>query len=167
MLHSGDGTCHSGRRAHHPQGLWAHAAAPGQAGSRSPHRRRRNTTAATATIAADHDGDLTPADGERLWYVDITWTNNLPEVVGKECHGPYAMDLRAYDLQGREMLEVDQPGYIEGQECSTGLMQGQTGRWQTAFRGLGEEFGWLAFDDYNGEEVLVTLDQNLGLYYED
>lgn len=118
------------------------------------------------TIAASYDEDFTAAEGERLWYVDITWTNNLPEAVAKECHGPYAMDLRAYDLQGREMLKVDQPGYIEGQNCSTGLMQGQAGRWQTAFRGLDEEFGWLVFDDYNGEEAIVVLDPDLELYYD-
>ena len=64
------------------------------------------------------------------------------------------------------MLKVDQPGYIEGQNCSTGLMQGQTGRWQTAFRGLDEEFGWLVFDDYNGEEAIVVLDPDLELYYD-
>lgn len=118
------------------------------------------------TIAASYNEDFTAGEGERLWYVDIAWTNNLAEAVAKECHGPYAMDLRAYDLQGREMLKVDQPGYIEGQNCSTGLMQGQTGRWQTAFRGLDEGFGWLVFDDYNGEEAIVVLDSDLELYYD-
>lgn len=113
-----------------------------------------------------YSDDYTPNDGERLWYVDITWTNNLPEAVGKECHGPYAMDLQAFDVQGRQMLMVDQPGYIEGQECSTGLMQGQTGTWLSAFRGLEDDLGWLVFDDYNGEEAVVTMDPNMKLYYE-
>lgn len=117
-------------------------------------------------IETDFEEDYTPGDGERLWYVDITWTNNLPEAVSKECHGPYAMALHAFDLQGREMLMVDQPGYISGQNCSTGLMQGQTGRWQSAFHGLDEDFGWLLFDDYNGEEAVVTLDPDLELFYE-
>lgn len=117
-------------------------------------------------IATDHEADYEPREGERLWYVDITWTNNLPEVVSKECHGPYAMELHAFDLQGREMMMVEQPGYIEGQECGTGLMQGQTGRWQSAFHGLDEEFGWLVFDDFNGEEAVVVLDPDLELYYD-
>lgn len=110
-------------------------------------------------------GQIEPGEEERLWYVDITWTNNLPEAVGKECHGPYAMQLRAFDLQGREMLMAEQPGMIEGQECSTGLLQGQTGRWQSAFHGLDEEFGWLVFEDYNGEPAVVVLDPDLELSY--
>lgn len=110
-------------------------------------------------------GQIERGEGERLWYVDITWTNNLPEAVGKECHGPYAMQLRAFDLQGREMLMAEQPGMIEGQECSTGLMQGQTGRWQSAFHGLDQEFGWLVFEDYNGEPAAVVLDPDLELSY--
>jgi len=113
-----------------------------------------------------YSDDYTPNDGERLWYVDITWTNNLPEAVEKECHGPYSMNLQAFDVQGREMLMVDQPGYIEGQECSTGLMQGQTGTWLSAFRGLDDDLGWLVFDDYNGEEAVVTMDPNMKLYYD-
>lgn len=110
-------------------------------------------------------GKIEPKEGERLWYVDITWTNNLPEAVSKECHGPYAMQLRAYDLEGREMLMADQPGMIEGQECSTGLLQGQTGTWLSAFHGLNADFGWLVFEDYNGEPAAVVLDPDLELYF--
>lgn len=117
-------------------------------------------------IATDHEADYTPREDERLWYVDITWTNNLPDAVGEECHGPYEMHLQAFDLQGREMMMVEQPGYIQGQECATGLMQGQTGRWQSAFRSLDEEFGWLIFNDFNGEEAVVVLDPDLELYYD-
>lgn len=109
---------------------------------------------------------LEPEEGERLWYVDITWTNNLPESVAKECHGPDAMDLHAFDVEGREMLMVEQPGFIEGQNCQTGLMQGQAGTWLTAFHGLDADFGWLAFDDYNGDPVFVVKDPNLELYQE-
>lgn len=118
------------------------------------------------SIAANYEGPIEPAEGERLWYVDITWTNNLPEAVGKECHGPYSMQLHAFDLEGREMLMTEQPGFIEGQECTTGLMQGQTGTWQSAFHSLDEDFGWLVFDDYNGEPVLVVLDPDLELFLE-
>lgn len=109
------------------------------------------------------EGPVSPGAGERLWYVDITWTNNLPEAVSKECHGPNAMDLQAFDIQGREMLMTDQPGFIEGQECSTGLMQGQTGTWLTAFHGLDADFGWLAFDDYNGDPIFVVRDPSVTL----
>lgn len=116
------------------------------------------------SIPTSFDGPIEPNSGERLWYIDITWTNNLEQAVGKECHGPYEMRLHAFDLEGREMLMTDQPGMIEGQECTIGLMQGQTGRWQSAFHGLDEDFGWLVFDDYNGEPVLVVQDPDLELY---
>ncbi|WP_434080512.1 hypothetical protein [Sanguibacter sp. Z1732] len=117
-------------------------------------------------IETDFDADYVANEGERLWYVDITWTNNLSEVIEHACHGPYSMQLHAFDLEGREMLIVDQPGYIAGQDCSGGLMQGQTGRWQSAFHSLDEEFGWLLFDDYNGEIAVVTLDPDLELYFD-
>lgn len=107
-----------------------------------------------------------PREGERLWYVDMEWTNNAPEVVSKECHGPYSMQIHAFDINGNEMMMVDQPGYIEGQECSTGLMTGQTGRWQTAFRSLDAEFGWLIFDDFEGAVEFVTLDPHLELSFD-
>lgn len=127
----------------------------------------RDFIATSSSFEPYTNGRIEPGAGERLWYVDMTWTNNLPEAVGKECHGPYAMQLQAYDLQGREMLMAEQPGMIEGQECSTGLLQGQTGRWQSAFHGLDEEFGWLVFTDYNGEPAAVVLDPDLELYFDD
>lgn len=116
-------------------------------------------------IAASYEAPFTPNPGERLWFVRMRWINDLPEAVGKECHGPYSMDLRAFDIDGREMLMVDQPGYIEGQECSTGLMQGQEGVWMSAFRSLDAEFGWLAFEDYNGGMAAVVADPNIELSF--
>lgn len=116
-------------------------------------------------IAASYEAPFTPNPGERLWFVRMRWINDLPEAVGKECHGPYSMDLRAFDIDGREMLMVDQPGYIEGQECSTGLMQGQEGVWMSAFRSLDAEFGWLAFEDYNGGVAAVVADPNVKLSF--
>lgn len=104
-----------------------------------------------------------PGDGERLWFLDIEWTNNSKEAVKKECHGPYAFDLRVYDVDGVEMIMVDQPGYIEGQECSSGLRQGETGTWYSAFYGGEAEFGWAVFTDYAGGEAIVTLDPSLEL----
>ncbi|WP_270407818.1 hypothetical protein [Brachybacterium paraconglomeratum] len=107
--------------------------------------------------------DYTPGEGERLWFLDIEWTNNTLDAVAKECHGPDMFDLRVYDLDGAEMLMVDQPGMIEGQECSSGLRQGETGTWYTAFYGGTSDFGWAIFTDYAGEEAVVTLDPTLEL----
>lgn len=104
-----------------------------------------------------------PDEDERLWFLDIEWTNNTKEAVKKECHGPYAFDLRVYDVDGAEMLMVDQPGQIEGQECSSGLRQDETGTWYTAFYGSEADFGWAVFTDYAGGEAIVTLDPSLEL----
>ncbi|MDU0865399.1 hypothetical protein [Actinomyces urogenitalis] len=111
----------------------------------------------------DWEPNFTPEAGQRLWYFDIEWTNTTDEVVSKECHGPDMFDLTAYDINGAEMEMVDQPGFIEGQNCSTGLMKGETGRWQTAFRSLDADFGWAIFRDYAGEEAIVVLDPSLQL----
>lgn len=111
----------------------------------------------------DSTPDYTPGEGERLWFLDIEWTNNTLDAVAKECHGPDMFDLRVYDIDGAEMLMVDQPGMIEGQECSSGLRQGETGTWYTAFYGGTSDFGWAIFTDYAGEEAVVTLDPTLEL----
>lgn len=110
-----------------------------------------------------HTPNFEPDEGERLWFLDMEWTNNTKEAVKKECHGPYSFDLRVYDVDSAEMLMVDQPGRIEGQECSTGLRQGETGTWYTAFYGSEAEFGWAVFTDYAGGEAIVTLDPSLEL----
>ena len=104
----------------------------------------------------------TPNRGQKLWYVKITWTNTQNEVADKDCFGPATMQLAAYDVDGVEMPSVDQPGWIEGNTCSS-LMKGEGGTWITAFRGPDSEFGWLEFDDYNGIPSFVTLDPRLVL----
>ena len=115
------------------------------------------------TSYPESEPDYVPAEGERLWYFEIEWTNNTLEAVGKECHGPDMFDLQVYDINGAEMLMVDQPGMIQGQNCSTGLRQGETGSWYTAFYGSSADFGWALFTDYAGEEAVITLDPELEL----
>ena len=114
----------------------------------------------------DMTADFKAQEGRRLWFFDIEWTNNTNEAVTKECHGPDVFDLRVYDIDGVEMLMVDQPGMIEGQECTTGLMKGETGTWMTAFTGMDTDFGWAVFTDYAGGRAIVTLDPTLELYEE-
>lgn len=117
-------------------------------------------------IPSDHPDftpDFEPAEGERLWYLEIAWTNNTLDAVEKECHGPDMFDLQVYDVDGVEMLMVDQPGMIEGQNCATGLRQGETGTWLSAFNGGEADFGWALFTDYAGEDAVVTLDPALEL----
>ena len=111
----------------------------------------------------DFEPDFVPAEGQRLWYFDITWTNTTNETVDKECHGPYMFDLTAYDINGNEMEMVDQPGFIDGQNCSTALMNGETGRWQSAFYSLDADFGYAVFTDYAGGEAYVVTDPAITL----
>lgn len=111
----------------------------------------------------DFTPDFTPDPGGRLWLFDIDWTNTSSGAVAKECHGPDMFELHAYDITGTEMLMVDQPGMIEGQECSSGLTKGQTGKWYTAFRGADMDFGWAVFTDYAGGDAVVVLDPALEL----
>lgn len=115
------------------------------------------------SIRSEMTEDFVAPDGKRLWFFDIEWTNNTSEAVSKECHGPDMMNLRVYDIDGVEMLRVSQPGMIEGQECGTGLMKGETGTWMSGFTGPDSEFGWAVFEDYAGGEAVVTLDPDLEL----
>lgn len=115
-------------------------------------------------IPVSHGQPYTAQPGERLWFVKMRWTNNSTEAVQKECFGPYTMRHRAFDLDGREMLEVDQPGMIKGNQCSTGLMQGQEGAWLTAYRSLDSEFGWLEFEDYKGGLAAVVVDPSVEVW---
>lgn len=107
--------------------------------------------------------DYVPNAGEHLWFFEIEWTNSTDEAVAKECHGPDMFQIQAFDLNGTEMLMVDQPGMIRGQNCSTGLRNGETGTWLTAFIGRSETFGWAVFTDFAGGEAVVTLDPTLVL----
>ncbi len=118
------------------------------------------------TTWAEMTPDFIAQEGKRLWFFDIEWTNNTNEAVAKECHGPDMFSLSVYSIDGVEMLMVDQPGMIEGQECSTGLMKGETGTWMTAFTGPDADFGWAVFTDYAGGEAVVVLDPELVLYEE-
>lgn len=108
--------------------------------------------------------NFTPGEGQRLWYIEIEWTNLTNEVVDKECHGPYAFSLHIYDVDGIEMQEVDQPGFVTGNNCSTGLSNGQTGTWRTAYLGNETDFGYAEFDDLSsGDSAFVVLDPNIRL----
>ncbi|VDG77229.1 Uncharacterised protein [Actinobaculum suis] len=89
--------------------------------------------------------------------------HNRNEAVTKECFGPDTFYLRVYDINGVEILRAENTGSIEGNNCRTGLMKGETGTWRTAFNGPDSEFGWAVFEDYEGEESIVTLDPNLEL----
>ncbi|WP_155875957.1 hypothetical protein [Actinotignum schaalii] len=107
--------------------------------------------------------DFVAPEGKRLWYFDIDWTNTTNDAIMSECHGPYKFNLTAYDINGVQMLEVEQPGMIEGQNCSSGLLKGESGNWKTAFTSLDADFGWAIFEDYGGGRAIVVKDPSLDL----
>ena len=106
-----------------------------------------------------YSGDLLPQPGGTLFLLSMTWTNLANEVVGKVCWGPYSADLKVYDTAGRELMLSDQSGHIDGNECSNGLMNGQSGDWYQAFYGLPDsELDYAVFRSYNDQsEVKVSL----------
>lgn len=115
------------------------------------------------SIQVDYGPILTEKPGKILWLLEIKWKNNLNEAADSACFGPHDVYLRVYDINGVEMLEDDDSVHISGNDCSTGLMKGETGTWRTAFHGKKEDFGWVVFDDFNGEASYVTLDPDLEL----
>lgn len=114
----------------------------------------------------DYGNLITAPEGQRLWYLDIEWTNNSPNVQ-HSCIGPDAYQLRVFDIDGVEMKHPDGARLLKNTDCKD-LLQGETGRWQAAFIGKDKHFGWAKFEDYGGHGfALVVLDSNLKLTQSD
>lgn len=108
---------------------------------------------------------LRPDDGESLWLLSMEWTNTSSEAVSKVCHGPYAVQMEVYDTQDRQMLRDDESGFIPGNECSEGLLTGQSGEWFSAYLGLDDaDIGYVAFYEGDTPEVVI-LDDSVELTY--
>lgn len=127
-------------------------------------------TAAEATeeIARDYDGPIVPAEGESLHLITMEWTNLDNQAVEKKCWGPYTIDMRVYDTQDREMLLNNDSGGIVGNDCSNGLLTGQTGPWLAAYQGLeGATIGYITFEEgWGSNPEVVLVDETLTLTYE-
>lgn len=110
-------------------------------------------------------GRIQPDEGETLWLVSMEWTNTSNEAVSKVCHGPYAVEMEVYDTQDREMLDSKDSGFIEGNDCSNGLLTGQSGEWYEAFLGVeGAEIGYAGFfEGYDTPPTAVILNDDAEL----
>ncbi|BDZ42457.1 hypothetical protein GCM10025865_17560 [Paraoerskovia sediminicola] len=97
------------------------------------------------------------------------WKNTSNDAVSKVCWGPDTLGLKVYDTQDREMLLDDNSGFIPGNECSDGLMTGQSGDWYQAYQGLkGAEASYAILQDYTGgDPVAVVFDDDTFLTYQD
>lgn len=115
----------------------------------------------------DMQPNYEPKDGGSLWLLTMEWKNTTDEVVYKGCFGPDMFDLRVFDVDGVEMAEVEQPGYIKGTNCDQDLMKGDTATWMTAFYSKGDTFGWAEFEDYAGDNAIVVADPDLELNFTD
>lgn len=132
-----------------------------------------STTAATITIDSVETVDslpsqfveILPEDGQSLHLLTMNWTNTGTEAVQKVCFGPDTVDIRVYDQDDREMLFDTDSGHIEGNECSSGLMSGQTGLWLSAYQGLADSTPTYAvITDYlGGEDQYVALAEGVEL----
>lgn len=107
--------------------------------------------------------NLYPTEGESLHLITMEWTNLSNEAVSKKCFGPYTVDMRVYDNQNREMLLSNDSGHIVGNDCSNGLLTGQSGPWIVAYQGLeGAELGYITFQrGYTDMPKIVLVDENL------
>lgn len=119
------------------------------------------------SIERNYDDPLTPASGGTLWLLKMNWTNLSNEAVSKVCWGPYTVDVSLFDTQGREMLLDNGSGGIVGNECSTGLMTGQSGDWYAAYQGLADaEIGYAVLSDHRSEPVAVAFADGLTLTFD-
>lgn len=116
-------------------------------------------------IEGEHGESLTPNDGGSLWLLSMNWTNLSNEAVEKVCWGPYTTALRVFDTQDREMLLDDRSGFIPGNECSNGLMTGQSGDWFQAYQGLADaEIGYATIQEgYSDDPIAVVLNPDVSL----
>lgn len=120
------------------------------------------------TIQGEFGTNLDPKGDGSLWLLSMNWTNLSKEAVSKVCWGPYTVELRVFDTENREMLLDDDSGFIPGNECSDGLMTGQSGDWFQAFQGLnGAELGYITLQEgYGDEPAVVLVDESLVLTLE-
>lgn len=125
--------------------------------------RRDSITSDTGSIT------ITPGDRESLWVLSMEWTNLSEEAVSKVCHGPYTVEVEVYDTQDRQLLRNDESGHIPGNECSDGLLTGQSGKWFLAYTGLEDaEIGYIAVaEGYDERPQVVILDDSVSLSWND
>lgn len=125
--------------------------------------RRDSITSDTGNIT------IAPGDGESLWVLSMEWTNLSDEAVSKVCHGPYTVEVEVYDTEDRQMLRSDESGHIPGNECSDGLLTGQSGEWFVAYTGLEDaEIGYVAVaEGYDERPQVVILDESVSLSWAD
>jgi hypothetical protein len=110
------------------------------------------------------DGPRAGEDGT-LFLLEIEYTNKAKEAISKECWGPHWVEITVFDTQDREMLESNDSGHIPGNNCSTGILSGQSGHRYVAFEGPKDaEIGYAVFDDYTSQESMpIILNPDLTL----
>ncbi|MBD5787142.1 hypothetical protein IF650_13220 [Cellulosimicrobium terreum] len=116
-------------------------------------------------IEGEFGETIEPSDGGSLWLLSMDWTNLSNEAVEKVCWGPYTTTLRVFDTEDREMLLDDNSGFIPGNDCSNGLMTGQSGEWFQAFQGLADaEIGYATIQEgLSDDPIAVVLNDDVSL----
>lgn len=110
-------------------------------------------------IQGDYDTNIDPQDGGTLFKITMEWTNQSKAAVSKKCWGPDTVTMGVYDTEDREMLLDNNSGFIPGNDCTNGLMTGQTGPWLAAYQGLaGAEVGYILFQQGTTTEAVIVKD---------
>ena len=88
--------------------------------------------------------DLTPADGNEFWLVELLWTNPMDDPIHNMCEGPKTVEFKAFDSSGREMPLHPENSTIYGNDCDTELRVGRTAKYYLVFEApKGYTLGWL------------------------
>ena len=105
-------------------------------------------------------------DDGTLFLLEIEYTNKSNEAIRKECWGPSWVEITVYDTEDREMLESNDSGHIPGNNCSTGVLSGQSGHRYVAFEGSKDAvIGYAVFEDYTTlESEPIILHPDVTLY---
>ena len=115
----------------------------------------------------DTGPDLQPGPGQRLWIVEIEWTNTTGAEVNAVCHAPENLDFEAYDWHGNQMIPLEDQSYLNGNDCSTTVAPGAKDTFRKAFTSNGSDFGWLLFEAFDnpdrkdGREAVVVANPNV------
>lgn len=103
------------------------------------------------------EGPRAGEDGT-LFLLEIKYTNKSDKAISKECWGPHWVEITVFDTQDREMLESNDSGQIPGNNCSSGVVSGQSGHRYVAYEGPKDaEIGYAVFDDYTSYESMPII----------
>lgn len=115
-----------------------------------------NSVEQVPEIVSEYGDVIRPGEGESLWLISMEWTNLDSQAVSKVCWGPYTVSMEVLDSEQRSLLQSDESGSIPGNDCSNGLLTGQSGEWYQAYIGLeGASVDLVGFYEWDPDDAFV------------